>query len=202
VDSVSEMDAMDEGLAMGLALADAVLSGLVVVFVEDEVLFLEFGRPIARSNGFPGVLGVFAEPNAANAPEPRPNAFDADEGPGDARLPPGVLMDSKGFVLPWEEESPNLLEKEALRLVVALSPPAVVPLEPLLLVVRESLVELDRAAQLAGAEEKDVWGQSEEGAGRRRTDGAYLVRRVHRLSMKVIAPAHEGETSWCRHELP
>jgi hypothetical protein len=89
----------------------------------------------ARSNGFPGVFGVLAEPKEAIAPDPRPNALEAPP-PGDARLAPGVVAGLKGFAFPCDELSPpNRLEKEALR--VALSPG---PLGPG--VARESLLEL------------------------------------------------------------
>lgn len=65
--------------------------------------------PRACSNGFPGVLGVLAEPKEANAPDPSPNAVDAL---GDTS-PPGVVIELKGLFPPCEELSPpNRLAKE------------------------------------------------------------------------------------------
>jgi hypothetical protein len=64
--------------------------------------------PKAASIGFPGVLGVLAEPKEANAPDPSPNAVDAL---GETS-PPGVVMGLKGFLPPCEELSPpNRLAK-------------------------------------------------------------------------------------------
>ena len=64
--------------------------------------------PKAASIGFPGVLGVLAEPKEAKAPDPSPKALDA---PGEAR-PAGVVMELKGFLPPCEELSPpNRLAK-------------------------------------------------------------------------------------------
>lgn len=68
-------------------------------------------EPIAtafpKSKVPPDVFGGFAEPNEANAPDPKPNALDAptvgemSEAEGDIAL--------KGFLLPWDELSPCLL---------------------------------------------------------------------------------------------
>jgi hypothetical protein len=68
-----------------------------------------------KSKAVPGVLGVFvADPNEANAPEPRPNA---EEPPvvGDATL--GVNGDTplKGFLPPCDESPPNRFVVEKVR---------------------------------------------------------------------------------------
>ncbi len=97
------------------------------------------------SNGLPVDLGVLAEPKDANAPEPRPNALDAPA-VGEARLPPGVVIELKGFVFPCDELSPpNRLGNDALR-------PAEGSPWPLELgVERESLPELLLFPTLAAA---------------------------------------------------
>lgn len=74
----------------------------------DDALPLAAALP--QSKAVPGVLGVlFAEPNEANAPDPKPNAEDAPV-PGDATLAGETEL--KGFDFePCEEESPpNRLE--------------------------------------------------------------------------------------------
>jgi hypothetical protein len=55
--------------------------------------FLGTAEAMAVSKGLPDVLGVLADPNEANAPEPRPKALEAPL-VGDTR-PPGVVL--KGF---------------------------------------------------------------------------------------------------------
>lgn len=70
------------------------------------------GKPETRSNGFPGDLGVFAEPKDAKAPEPRPKALDAAL-VGDTRAP-GVVTELKGF-LGTAVLSPTNRLKEVLR---------------------------------------------------------------------------------------
>lgn len=60
--------------------------------------------PRAVSNGFPGVLGVLAEPKDAKAPEPRAKALDAPP-VGEAKVPPGVVTELKGL-FPSDELSP------------------------------------------------------------------------------------------------
>ena len=61
------------------------------------------------SNGLPVALGVLAEPNEANAPDPRPKALEAPA-VGDTS-PPGVVIELKGLVFPCDELSPpNRLE--------------------------------------------------------------------------------------------
>lgn len=73
-----------------------------------------------KSNAVPGVLGVLvAEPNDANAPEPRPNA---DEPPvvGDAS-PPVVsgATPLKGFLPPCDESPPNRFVEGKVRWVLS-----------------------------------------------------------------------------------
>lgn len=70
--------------------------------------------PKDDSKGFPVALGVFAEPKEAKAPDPRPKAFDAPP-VGDAKPPPGVVMELKGLVFWSEELSPPIRLKELLR---------------------------------------------------------------------------------------
>lgn len=113
-------------------------------------------EPRADSNGFPGDLGVFAEaePNEANAPEPRPKALEAPP-VGDARPPPGVVMELKGLDFPCEELSPpNRLEKGALR------PDELSPGPPEPDVLRERLLELElqRGQPTAKIQKRRVWG--------------------------------------------
>lgn len=60
---------------------------------------------LPKSSAPPGVLGVFADPKEANAPEPRPNALDAPV-VGDAKEVVEGDMAPKGFLLLWEELSP------------------------------------------------------------------------------------------------
>jgi hypothetical protein len=146
------MEAIDVGLAMGFAAeraadfsADGETRGLV---------------PAARSKGTPGVLGVLAEPKAANAPDPSPNGFDAGVVDGDARVPPGVFSDSNGFDLPCDEASPYRFAKDALRLPGPLSPAAAL-CEPLLDVDRESFAELGGAQPL----ETDEMVAKQDGKG-------------------------------------
>jgi hypothetical protein len=76
-------------------------------------LSLEFGvtepppAALPKSKAVPGVFGVFdADPNDANAPDPRPNAVDAPT-VGDATLA-GTTGDIvlKGLDRPCEEVSP------------------------------------------------------------------------------------------------
>lgn len=47
--------------------------------------------PMAESKGLPGVFGVFAEPNDAKAPEPRPKALEAPGPVGETSPLPGVV---------------------------------------------------------------------------------------------------------------
>jgi hypothetical protein len=115
--------------------------GLLIALPPKAPSFADFSAvgvfaaaPRAASNGFPGVLGVFAEPNEAKAPEPRPKALDAPA-VGDTRLPPGVVTELNGF-FPSDELSPPNRLKEGLR-PEGLSWP-----EPG--VERESLLELVR----------------------------------------------------------
>lgn len=87
-------------LAGGLSFLSAGVVGLAVE--------LEFVVTVLKSKAVPGVLGVLvAEPNDANAPEPRPNA---DDPPvvGDAS-PPVVsgATPLNGFLPPCDESPPN-----------------------------------------------------------------------------------------------
>jgi hypothetical protein len=127
--------------------------------------------PKAASNGFPGDLGVLAEPNEANAPEPRPKALDAAP-IGDARLPPGVVTElSECF--PCDVLSPpNRLLKEGLR------PDGLSWPEP---VERESLLELPQVVLKLG--QRTMMGRREL---------THLARRLHRLSMKTSETVTQG----------
>lgn len=58
--------------------------------------FLGVAEAMAISKGLPAVLGVLADPNEANAPEPRPKALEAPL-VGDTR-PPGVVLKGFGFI--------------------------------------------------------------------------------------------------------
>jgi len=92
--------------------------------------------PRAASKGFPGDFGVFAEPNEAKAPDPRPKALDAP--PVGEDNPLGVVTELKGFDFPCDELSPpNRFENVALR------PAGLSPWPPELDVERESLLELE-----------------------------------------------------------
>lgn len=82
------------------------------------------------------------DPKDANAPEPRPKALDAPL-VGDARPPPGVVMELKGLDLPCEELSPPNRFEKALR-PEGLSPWALLPE-----VDSESLVELCRRVRFS-----------------------------------------------------
>lgn len=69
-----------------------------------------------KSKAVPGVFGVFAaDPNDANAPDPRPNAVEPPV-VGEAS-PAGVNggMALNGFLPPWEESPPNRLVAENVR---------------------------------------------------------------------------------------
>jgi hypothetical protein len=93
---------------------------------------------MARSKGFPGVLGVLADdgtPKLANAPEPRPKAA----APGDGSAAPGVVADGVGLLKP--DPSPTLLENDTLRPGVSFE-----PFRPLFGVERESLLLLEGKA--------------------------------------------------------
>lgn len=72
---------------------------------------LAAAAPSEASKGFPGVLGVLAEPKEANAPDPSPNAVDAL---GETSAPGVVVMELKGLFLPPCDElsPPNRLAKE------------------------------------------------------------------------------------------
>jgi len=118
---VSRSEALEAGLLMALLPAPLPLPpledeapSLADFSAVDKVLVLA-AEPRAESNGFPGVLGVFADdelPNDAKAPEPRPKALDALV-VGDTRLPPGV-KEANGF-FPSDELSPPNRLKEVLR---------------------------------------------------------------------------------------
>lgn len=72
-------------------------------------LSLEDAEP--KSKAVPGVLGVFvAEPNEANAPDPRPNAFEAPA-EGDDRPPVRGEMALKGFDRPCELSGPKRFDE-------------------------------------------------------------------------------------------
>lgn len=59
-----------------------------------------------KSSTPPGVFGVFEDPNEANAPDPRPNAFDAPA-VGDEMVEVESVL--KGFLVLCEEVSPVCL---------------------------------------------------------------------------------------------
>ena len=113
--------------------------------------------PREASKGFPGDLGVLAEPKEANAPEPRPKALDAPP-VGEPRAPEEAVDELKGLDLPCEELSPPN------RLANALRPEELSPWAEDPAVDRESLVELvERSRQVShvggrrgrGGEEKN-----------------------------------------------
>lgn len=85
--------------------------------------------PMAESKGLPGVFGVFAEPNEAKAPEPRPKAL--------AAPPPAV---GEASALPGLEGKPPDLPSWRLDEEEANRPESVVP--PLAGVDKESLLVL------------------------------------------------------------
>lgn len=97
-----DLAAKDEAIAPFSAM-DAMLGTLDMGLIPSFV-FAVFGtaEAMAVSNGLPPDLGVLADPNDANAPDPRPKALDAPL-VGDTRAPPGVL---KGLALPCAELSP------------------------------------------------------------------------------------------------
>lgn len=68
-------------------------------------VFAEEPMMLPKSSAPPGVLGVFADPKEANAPEPRPNALDAPA-VGDAIEVVEGDMAAKGFLLLCAEVSP------------------------------------------------------------------------------------------------
>ena len=116
-------------LCRALVSAIELMDGLLRV-VDRMASFADFSEegvlaptaPMACSKGFPWDLGVLADPNDANAPEPSPNWFAPPALVGDVRLPPGVVA-LKGFERPWEEVVPLRLRArpEKSRGVVELS---------------------------------------------------------------------------------
>jgi hypothetical protein len=132
---------------------------------------VELVAAVLKSKAVPGVFGVLlADPNEANAPDPRPNA----EEPavvGEARL---VLvkgdMALKGFLPPCDELSPpRRFETENVRDGASGLSPWDVDSESLLLLLHNA--SQSRFMQWAGC-----WL-------------AYLERRVHRLSLLSIGNA-------------
>lgn len=103
--------------------------------------------PIACSNGFAGVLGVLAEPNDANAPEPRPNWFAPPVLVGEAKA--AGVVGAKGPVRPWEEVAPFLRDRLEKSRGVVLSVEPVVPRERLLVLVLLRRVHIDSLSMVA-----------------------------------------------------
>jgi hypothetical protein len=135
--------------------------------------------PSAASNGFPGDLGVLAEPNEAKAPEPRPKALDAPP-IGEARPAPGVVAELNEC-FPSDVLSPPNRLKEGLR------PDGLSWPEP---VERESLLELV-GVQVRMTQDYGM------------TDGhTHLARRLHRLSMKKSETVTQGERKLGREARP
>lgn len=129
-----------------------------------------FDPPTAlKSKALPGVFrGVFADPNEANAPEPRLKAFDAPT-VGEAREVVEGDMALKGFLLLWDEVSPwRLVEGNIL------SVDERGPLAPEPPVVRESLLELQKC-MLAFSLNWRVAGEK----------STHLERRVQRLVFSI-----------------
>lgn len=128
-DLISEIEAMLGARPTVLSLAPALLPPTGAA------------EPIAVSKGFAEVFGVLAEPNEANAPEPRPKALEAPV--GEVRPPPGVVALKEPF-LAEEGVSPpvRLLEKD-------------LESEPLVPVERESLLVLRGLVVCCGGE---GWG--------------------------------------------
>jgi hypothetical protein len=145
-------------------------AGLLIALPPKTPSFADFSAvgvfaaaPKVASNGFPGDLGVLAEPNEANAPEPRAKALDAAP-IGDARLPPGVVTElSECF--PCDVLSPPN------RLTEGLRPDGLSWPEP---VERESLLELPQGVLELGRRTTMGWRNL-----------THLARRLHRLSMKT-----------------
>jgi hypothetical protein len=116
------------------------MDGLLVV-VERMLSFADFSAegvlaptaPIACSNGFADVLGVLAEPNDANAPEPRPNWLAPPVLVGEAKAP-GVVG-AKALVRPCEEVPPFLRDRLEKSRGAVLSVGPAVPRERLLLLL-------------------------------------------------------------------
>lgn len=59
---------------------------------------------LPKSSAFPGDFGVFAAPNEANAPEPKPKALEAPAVGEGIAVVGGIEL--KGFLVPCEELSP------------------------------------------------------------------------------------------------
>lgn len=116
------------------------MDGLPVV-AERMLSFADFSAegvlaptaPIACSNGFVDVLGVLAEPNDANAPEPRPNWLAPPALVGEAKAP-GVVG-AKGLARPCEEVPPFLRDRLEKSRGAVLSVGPGVPSERLLLLL-------------------------------------------------------------------
>lgn len=141
--AVGTPDWLFSEIAVMLAPLPALLDGS---FVPD----LTTADAMAVSKGLAEVFGVLADPNEANAPEPRPKALEAPL-VGDTR-PPGVVL--KGFGLVDEGVSPPWrLGNEALRLKES-------PLDPCPGVERESLPVFVRRDQRLLVSIKTEWDRS------------------------------------------
>lgn len=130
------------------------MAGLPVA-VERMASFADFSAegvlaptaPIACSNGFAVVLGVLAEPNDANAPEPRPNWLAPPVPVGEAKA--AGVVGAKGPVRPWEEVAPFFRDKLEKSRGVVLSVETVVPSERLLGLVLYIIFHVVRKLSLA-----------------------------------------------------
>ena len=93
----------------------------------------------------PGVLGVFADPKEAKAPEPSPNA-EAAPVVGDGTFVVEVEIALKGLALPWDDVSPPKRLAEKVR-----GSSGFVPSLPTLelKLVKESLLELKHPLEYA-----------------------------------------------------
>ncbi len=86
------------------------LGAMVFVEVASLRLFSAVGvlappRTLPKSKALPGDLGVFEDPNDANAPEPSPNALDAPAvGEGTTFVGGDIAL--KGFDFPCDDVSP------------------------------------------------------------------------------------------------
>jgi hypothetical protein len=77
--------------------------------VFSEVGVLVPPRTLPKFSAFPGDLGVFADPKALKAPDPRPKAL-AAPAVGEFKALAGDGRELKGLGLPWDDRSPVRFE--------------------------------------------------------------------------------------------
>ncbi len=106
--AVAEVGDFSAG-STAVVVVEVVVVVVVVVVVAELPSAKEVADFMAKSNGLPGDLGVFADPKPENAPDPKPKAVCG------LITVPGVVA-LKGLDLACEELSPpSRLEKETLR---------------------------------------------------------------------------------------